>query len=78
MRWLTGGIGLLVMLFGLACLNYTKGFDLNHHVQWAGEKGLREPSYGIYLMGALLAVLGAGVVGFTLGRARRKQQSAVG
>jgi hypothetical protein len=75
MRWVVGGSGLLVMLFGLACLNYTKGFEIGHHVQWANEQGLPQPGEWIFAMGALLAVLGAGAVGFTIAEVRRKGQA---
>ena len=75
MRWLTPGIGVLVMLLGLACLNYTNGFGIDHHAQWAIQKGLPQPSYGIFLMGAFFAVLGAGAVGFTIAGALRKDQA---
>ncbi len=76
MRWLGAGIGFLVMLFGLACLNYTNGSGMDHHIQWAGEHGFPAPSYGIFVMGAALAVLGAGTVGFTIARARRPAPGA--
>ncbi len=78
MRWFIGGIGLLIMFFGLGCLNYTNGFGIDHHSQWAAERGLPAPSYGLFLMGAALAVLGAGAVGFTIAGVRRKEPLGAG
>lgn len=56
MRWFAGVIGLLIMLFGLACLNYTNGFGFEHHAEWARARGLPEPAYGLYVLGAAMTV----------------------
>jgi len=64
-------LGLLVMAVGLACFNYTSMGNEEHHVEWADEHGLPRPSAPIFFSGAAATVLGAGFVGFSLGRRRR-------
>lgn len=66
-RWLVGLGGLLVVLFGLGCLNYTKAETLEHHQQMAAERGLPPPGPGIFYLGIAAIVLGAGGVGYALG-----------
>ena len=62
-------VGLTAVVLGFFCLNYTKGFDIDHHLVWATQHGLPKPTYPIFLIGVLLQVVGAGVVGHTLGNA---------
>jgi len=61
-------VGLLLAVLGLLCLNYTKGFDVDHRAQWAAEHDLPGPSSPIFLAGVSLLALGAGCVGRALGR----------
>ncbi len=65
--------GAFLAVFGFLCLNYTNGFGLDHHVEWAAQRGLPGPTYAIFLAGALLVALGAGVAGHALGRPRGPQ-----
>lgn len=67
-RWLIAVIGVLVLVFGLLCLNYTKADGLDHHQEVARKHGLPEPSAAILYMGVAAIVLGSGTVGFAIGR----------
>lgn len=71
-RWLVGFVGVLILAFGLGCLNYTAAHGLEHHRESAARYNLPPPEPPIFYMGVASAVLGAGVVGFTLGRPRRR------
>ena len=46
-RWLMGGVGVLTLVFGLLCLNYTKMGSAEHHAQIAQQRGWPPPSRGI-------------------------------
>jgi hypothetical protein len=70
-RWLVGFVGLLVLAFGLGCLNYTKADGLEHHQEVALKHGLPEPGANILYLGVASVILGAGTIGFTLGRVGR-------
>lgn len=63
--------GLLVLLFGLGCLNYTADGKADHHREWAREKGMPEPSEWIFVLGLIGTSAGAGAAGFAVGRGRR-------
>jgi len=63
--------GVIALVFGLACLNYTVDGKAEHHREWARSKGMPEPSEGIFTLGAACAVAGAGLAGFALGRGRK-------
>jgi hypothetical protein len=67
-RWLVGGLGALVLVFGLLCLNYTRADGLEHHLESAQRWGLIPPGPGIFRLGVATVVLGAATVGFALGR----------
>jgi hypothetical protein len=61
-------MGVAMLVVGFLCLNYTKGFDLDHHFEWAATHGLPRPTYSIFLAGAILEAVGAGAVGVGIGR----------
>jgi hypothetical protein len=63
--------GLLLLLFGLGCLNYTKAQGLEHHREVARRHGLPSPGPPIFFAGVLAVVAGSGLVGFVLGRYRK-------
>ena len=63
-------LGLLLLVVGFFCLNYTKAFGVEHHVEWAKQKGMPAPSYEIFLAG--VGALGLGGMVFGNGLARRK------
>jgi len=73
-RWLVGGAGALMLVFGLLCLNYTKMGNTTHHAQVAQQRGWPPPSRGVATLGMLFAPLGAGLAGFAIGR-RQKNES---
>jgi hypothetical protein len=64
------GLGLLVLVFGVFCLNYTAVGKTEHHAEWAREKGLPEPRGDIFVLGVACTAFGAGAFGFGLGRRR--------
>jgi hypothetical protein len=64
-------VGLLLAVFGLLCLNYTNGFGIEHHAEWAAEHGAPAPAYPIFVAGAVLVGLGTGVIGWVIGRRAR-------
>ena len=65
-------LGILVAIAGILCLNYTNGFGIAHHAEWAAESGMPAPTYGIFIAGAILAIVGAGIAGHSMGRGRRQ------
>jgi hypothetical protein len=60
----------VVLLFGLGCLNYTRAETRDHHLEAAARLGLPPPGPGIHRMGMAATTLGAGIVGFAVGRRR--------
>ncbi len=64
--------GLLVLAFGLGCLNYTTGGKSEFHRAWAREHGLPEPGNVVYVLGVACTAGGGGLVGFVIGRRRRE------
>lgn len=67
-RLIFGFAGVLLLIFGLACLNYTKADGLEHHKEVARLHGLPPPSNGILYGGVAAVVAGAGTVGYSVGR----------
>ena len=70
MRNLTRFVLFAALALGLACLNYTNGFGIEHHAEWASGKGLPPPSPAIFYGGAAATVLGALLLGHSFGRKR--------
>lgn len=66
-RWAPVVIGLLLLVFGIACFNYTKPGTLQHHRAWAAEHGRPAPTDTIVWGGASSAIFGAFAVGFGVG-----------
>lgn len=64
-------VGAVFAVAGFLCLNYTKGFGIEHHAEWAKEHGVPPPAYPIFLAGAILMPLGGAIVGHGIGRRRR-------
>src|SRR5262249_7973226 len=69
-RWLVGGIGVFTLVFGLLCLNYTSMGGVEHHTRIAQHHGWPPPSQGIVHLGMVFAPLGAGLLGFAIGRSQ--------
>jgi hypothetical protein len=69
-RWPALAGALLILLFGLGCLNYTEADGLEHHRARAAELGLPPPSRAIQRLGMATTAVGGGLAGFGLGRRR--------
>jgi hypothetical protein len=70
-RWLLGVLGMIVLVFGLLCLNYTRADGLEHHQEAARRYGLLPPSNAILYGGVLAVVIGAATIGYSLGAGKR-------
>jgi hypothetical protein len=70
-RWLIAVAGALLLVFGLLCLNYTKADGLEHHQEVARRHGLPPPGPPILYGGVAAVVIGAGLVGYSLGAGKR-------
>lgn len=70
-RFLVAGLGIVVVVFGLLCLNYTKADGLEHHREAATRLGLPQPTESILFGGAAALAVGGGLVGFGVGRRAR-------
>jgi len=70
-RKVIGVVGALLLVFGLACLNYTKADGLEHHQEVARRYGLPPPGNPILYGGVAAVVVGAGLVGYSIGIGRR-------
>ena len=67
---LTIGVGIALVVFGLACLNYTAAAGREHHAEFAAQHGLPTPSKPIQYGGLVAMVLGAGMAGYAMGSRR--------
>lgn len=72
-RWIAGGAGLLILAFGLGCLNYTRADAIEHHRQVAARHNLPPPSPTILYGGVFAVISGSALLGFVLGRGKNKQ-----
>lgn len=63
-------LALFALLLGVGCLNYTKAFGFELHVERAESLGIPAPSPAIWYAGVLLVALGGGAVGSWIARAR--------
>ena len=68
--WLMMIGGVLLLIFGYLCLNYTKAEAWAHHQEAARRHGLPPPSAAIHYTGIGAVASGAGMVGFVFGRRR--------
>lgn len=59
---------LLLAGVGFFCLNYTQGFGIEHHTEWAKSHGFPEPTYPIFLTGVVVLAVGSGIAGYVVGR----------
>jgi hypothetical protein len=62
--------GIILVLFGLGCLNYTKARGIQHHTEVAERYGLPRPSERILIAGAASLLIGAGLIGYLIGSRR--------
>lgn len=70
--WMRVLLALVVLGFGLACLNYTKASTYEHHVARAAAEGFPAPSPGIFRAGIACTVIGAFLLGGSGKRSRRR------
>ena len=70
-RWPRIVVGIVVAVVGFFCLNYTNGFGIDHHAEWAREHDAPPPTYPIFLAGVILMPLGGALVGHAIGRRAR-------
>jgi hypothetical protein len=67
-RWFAGIGGVLMLLFGMLCLNHTKMGSTERHARFARQRGWPEPSRGILYAGMVPGSLGGCMIGFAMGR----------
>jgi len=63
--------GVVIATAGFFCLNFTSGFGIDHHTEWAKAHGMPTPSPSIFDAGVGLLALGAGIVGHSISRKAR-------
>ena len=73
MRWLIVLAGMVTIVFGLLCLNYTKASGLERHRAFAQRYQLPEPGNRILWSGALAISAGSGLIGYSLGSRRQNR-----
>ncbi len=64
--WVPLVVGLLLLGAGIACFNYTKPGTLQYHQAWASEHDRPAPTDTVLWGGAVSAVIGSLVVGFSV------------
>jgi hypothetical protein len=64
-------VGLIVAVLGFFCLNFTNGFGIEHHTEWANAHQMPAPSPTIFYAGVVLLALGGGMIGYSIGRSRK-------
>ena len=60
--------GIVLLFFGLGCLNFTEGGGVERHRAWAHRHGLPEPSRVVFLLGVAGTTFGAALTGFAASR----------
>lgn len=70
-RWLVAILAVVLLFFGLACLNYTKVAGLEYRRAFAERHGLLPPGRAVYYGGLACVVCGSGLLGFLLGQPRK-------
>ena len=71
MRALLILVGLLLVALGAGCLNYSKAETLDHHREWAQERGMPPPSATVMWTGAGALAGGGFIAAVGMGRCRR-------
>lgn len=64
-------LALLVLFFGLACLNYTQAEGVEHHREWSRANSMPQPSQEIFYAGAAATALGGIALGIVVANRRR-------
>jgi hypothetical protein len=73
-RWIKIVVGVVILVFGLLCLNYTRIDGWEHHSAQALRYGFPPPSKSIFHLGVTSTVLGAGLTGFGIGSRRKRRR----
>ncbi len=58
--------GVVLLVLGLACLNYMRPGNREHHRGWAEAHNMPPPSRTIFVGGVASAVAGTGLAAFAL------------
>jgi cytochrome c biogenesis protein CcdA len=72
--WIAIAAGIVLLFFGLACLNFTKASALERHREFAWRHNLPQPGNSILWGGAGAIAFGAALIGYAAG-AKRKHAS---
>lgn len=67
--WPLAVLGVLLVAFGLGCVNYTRADKLEHHQEMAARHGWPPPGKAVLTWGVVSLVVGSGLVGAVIGRA---------
>ena len=70
--WITTAAGILLLFFGLACLNFTKASALERHREFARRHNLPQPGNSIMWGGAAAIAFGSALVGYAMAAKRRE------
>ena len=69
-RVLSVALGAILIVFGLACVNYTKPSGLEHHREWAAQHNAPPPNDTILIGGVVGVGAGVGLIGLGVSRRR--------
>jgi cytochrome c biogenesis protein CcdA len=69
--WIAIATGIVLLFFGLACLNFTKASSLERHQEFARRHNLPQPGSSILWGGAGAIAVGSAIVGYAAGTKRR-------
>ena len=61
-------LGAILVMFGAACINYTKPSALEHHQRWAAQHDAPPPSDTVLIGGVVSVAAGVGLLGFGVSR----------
>jgi hypothetical protein len=70
-HWMTTAAGICLLLFGLACLNFTKASALERHREFSRRHNLPQPGNSMMWGGAAAIALGSALVGYATAAKRR-------
>ena len=68
--------GIVILAFGLGCLNYTRFDGIEHHRESAAAHSLPPPAPWMFLTGVAATVVGAAFLGFLIAMKRRPPAEA--
>ena len=65
LRWVFIAIGMLLLVFGFFCTNFTKPDAVQYHQEWAAENDMPGPTNVVSWAGFNAAAAGAFLIGFS-------------